>query len=117
MKKAVDAILYHCSESENDEARHKFCPRNENGWCKFQRDKITGERTYKKPSINIPENISKLIKPFFSHKDLGTDDLLEKCIDDETQNNDEAINALIWKRCPKNVFVGKMTLDSVICYN
>ena len=111
MKKAVAAILYHCSENENDEARHKFCPRNENGWCKFQRDKITGESTYKKPSINIPENISELIKPIFSHKDLGADDLLEKCLDCETQNNNEAINALIWKRCPKDVFVGKMTLD------
>ena len=27
MKKAVAAILYHCSQNDNTEDRHKYCPR------------------------------------------------------------------------------------------
>ena len=34
MKKAIGAVLFHCSKSECNEQRHLFCPRTENSWCK-----------------------------------------------------------------------------------
>ena len=53
MKKGVAAILYHCSEclvSDDDDekkvpdndARHMYCPRGKDSWCKYQRDQATG---------------------------------------------------------------------------
>ena len=47
MKKAVIAILFHCSDNVNMEERHKFCPRVAESWCKFQADNITNNRTYR----------------------------------------------------------------------
>ena len=47
MKKGIAAILYHCSESldindkPDNEARHQYCPRGKDSWCKYQSDKFT----------------------------------------------------------------------------
>ena len=64
MKKAIGAVLFHCSESECDEQCHLFCPRTENSWCKWQSDQITGKETYK-TKISLPSAIKTLIKPIF----------------------------------------------------
>ena len=34
MKKAASAILWHCTDFENKEYCHRFCP--ENSWCKYK---------------------------------------------------------------------------------
>ena len=52
MKKAVGAILYHLSANTNDEERHKFCPRSQDSWCKFQADKITQKSTARNTQIS-----------------------------------------------------------------
>jgi hypothetical protein len=60
------------------------------------------------------------IKPIF--RDLAKPDLLSKCLHGKTQNVNEALNQLIWKRCPKDLFVGSKTVemgvaDAVATYN
>ena len=95
MKKAIAAIVHHCSDNDNMDERRKFCPCNEKTWCRYQRDNITGESTYKS-SINIPKNIIDLISPIFSQSDLGSDSQLERCLQGQTQNCNEALNQLIW---------------------
>ena len=60
------------------------------------------------------------IKPVFM--DLSDDNLLTKCLHGQTQNNNESLNGVIWKRCPKDVFVGRSTLEmgvasAVISFN
>ena len=57
----------------------------------------------------LPLVIKKVIEPIFS--DLSKDELLENCVHGKTQNNNEAINAIIWKKIPKDVFVGRKTLE------
>ena len=42
---------------------------------------------------------------------LSDDNLLQKCLHGKTQNNNESLNGLLWKRCPKDVFVGRVTLE------
>ena len=37
--------------------------------------------------------------------------MLLKCLRDRSQNGNEAFNAFVWNRCPKNIFVGKVILD------
>ena len=36
---------------------------------------------------------------------------MQKCLHEKTQNNNESRNGLIWKRCPKDVFLGRVTLE------
>ena len=57
----------------------------------------------------MPLTIKTLIEPIF--KDLSSDRLLGKCLHGETQNANESFNALIWKRCPKHVFVNRTVLE------
>ena len=64
--------------------------------------------------------VSDFIKPIFS--DLSDDNLLKRCLHGKTQNSNEALNGLIWKRCPKDIFVGRETIEigvesAVISYN
>ena len=54
--------------------------------------------------------------------DLSDDNLFKKCLHGQTQNNNESLNGVIWKRCPKDVFVGRSTLEmgvasAVISFN
>ena len=114
MKKSVAAVLHHCSEAQSDEVRHQFCPRSEDSWCKFQSNKLTGEHTYKS-KISIPPAIFKILKDMFSHKDLGSDELLSRCLHGRTQNPNECINNTIWSRCPKRVYVGLQTMEMGVC--
>ena len=58
--------------------------------------------------------------PIFT--DLKNETLLSKCLHGQTQNNNESLNALIWKRCPKDFFIGKKVLEismnsAIIAFN
>lgn len=121
MKKSVAAVIHHCSSATTNEERHLYCPRNVNSWCKYQADKISGKETYKQ-KISIPPTVSDVIKPIFSHKGLGSDELLKKCLHGTTQNVNESINNVIWQKCPKRVYVGRQTVETgvasaVIAFN
>ena len=49
------------------------------------------------------------MKPIFT--DLSHDDWLNKCLHRQTQNQNEALNKIIWTKCPKIVFVHKNVID------
>ena len=42
MRKAVGAVLFHCSESVDSASKHQFCPRSSTSWCKYQVDQVKG---------------------------------------------------------------------------
>ena len=105
MKKAIYAILFHFTNTNDSLKRHKFCPRDTNSWCKYW---SKGQKDYK-PSNTIPFLIKSLLLPIF--KDLMDEDLLKKCVHGKTQNANEALNGLIWSRLPKTVFVGRETIE------
>ena len=107
MKKAVAAVLWHCTDIEETK-RHRYCPRETNSWCKWQRDQLTGKKTHRN-SINIPEWSHDILQPVF--QELSSDDLLSKCLHGKTQNANEALNNIIWQKCPKNVFVKRDVLE------
>ena len=70
MKKAVGAVLYHCS-SLPVERCHQFCPSTADSWCKWQRDRVNNTQTYES-KINLPPAIKSLIEPIF--RDLSKDE-------------------------------------------
>ncbi|XP_065678497.1 uncharacterized protein LOC136093423 [Hydra vulgaris] len=108
LKKAIGAVLFYCSEASSSDVRHAMCPQTNNTWCKYQADKINKTNVYKeKPGLPIV--IRDIIKPVFI--DLSDESLLKKCLHGKTQNNNEALNAIIWKRCPKDVYVGQTALE------
>ena len=92
MRKAVGAVLYHCSDIKDEETRHQFCPTGEKSWCKWQSDKFTGKRQYKQ-RINLPSVIKNELFPIF--QDLSSESLLSRCLHGLTQNANEALNHII----------------------
>ena len=46
---------------------------------------------------------------------LSDNKLLERCMHGKTQNNNECLNSVVWKRCPKDIFVGFHTLQMGVC--
>ena len=69
--------------------------------------------------VGLSDSI-KVLKPVFV--DLSKDDFLLKCVHGSTQNNNESINNVIWKRVPKYIYVGWEALEmgvasAVINYN
>lgn len=108
MKKAVGAILWHCTDMTDIEFKHQFCPKVESSWCKYQKDKTTGQKTYK-VNLNIPKWIHDIFKPIFIK--LSSNELLSNCLHGRTQNSNEALHNVIWVKCPKTVFVEKPTLE------
>ena len=119
MKKSIIAILYHCSENDNQDDQHKFCPRSADSWCSYQRDKHTGEYTHK-VHVSLPAAITDLLKPIF--RDLSSDELLQKCMHGFTQNSNESLHSVIWQKCPEIVYFERNVLEiatasAVIAYN
>ena len=66
MKKAIDAILWHCANFTDSEIWHRFCPSGEESWCKYKRGKMTGKSNYKE-TINLPKSIHDIIFPILIH--------------------------------------------------
>ena len=94
MRKTVAADLDHSTKNDDMDKRHQYCPRTVDSWCKYQSDKITGKNTYVE-RITIDKAVSDVIAPIFSHKDLGSEALLSKCLHGETQSVNESLNNLI----------------------
>ena len=95
---AIGAVLYHCSESSSEETRHLYYPKDKDTWCKWQKDKLTGENKYKE-KVSIPKAIKETLLPIF--KDPSDPQLLENCLHGQTQNVNESLNGIISQKCPQ----------------
>ena len=94
MKREIGAALFHCCQFNNEEQRHMFCPQTSMSWCKYQLDKVIGTDLFKEKA-GIHNKIFKL----------------KKCIHGKTQNKNESLNGVIWKKCPKDIYVFRTTLE------
>ena len=112
MQRAVGAVLYHYSQANDLAAQHQFCPQGSTSWCKYQADITDGTQTYVHKT-GLPVHVRNKIAPIF--QDLSSKDLLRKCLHGTTQNNNEALNGIIWLKCPKEVYVERFTLELGVC--
>ena len=108
MKKAIGAVLFHCSEAASDEQRHRFCSRTSDKCEEWQSDKILEKTTYK-PKVTLPIAIRDELSPVF--KELSHDSLLKECLHGMTQNVNECINSLIGAQCPKLTYSSRKVLS------
>ena len=102
MKKAIHASFFHCASSERRDL-HTHCLNEPSSWC-FQCDKNSF-----KHGPGLPDNVIAEVKPVFQR--LSEDSLLEKCLHGKIQNQNEAVNGMVWERIPKEVFVGGEMLE------
>ena len=65
-------------------------------WCGFQQDRNTF-----KHGPGLPDAAIR----------LSEDTLLNKCLHGKTQNQNEAVNGMVWEQIPKGVFVGTDLLE------
>ena len=86
------------NDDETLEQQHDFCPRN--GWCKFW-----ACRSEYVDKNRLPHVFVELLKPLFTR--LTEDSLLESCLLGLTQNQNEAVNQVLWTKCPKTKFCGR----------
>ena len=42
MQQDIKALLYHSVKLEDTEERHQFCPKGDQSWCRYQKDKALG---------------------------------------------------------------------------
>ena len=101
---SVLAVLWHCTDLKDIEDWHKFCPRQQGSWCKYCQTK----QDYKS-SFSLPVAIHKVIYRIFQN--LCDNKLLGRCHDGTTQNPNEALDQIVWKKCPKDTFISKIGLE------
>ena len=102
MQRSVLATLYHVA-STDDAFNHSFCPTGSYSWCK---NNVNADNYHHKHGL--PPAVLDIVEPIFS--DLADCDLLSKCHHGKTQNNNESINNLVWRYCPKEVYVSRSTV-------
>lgn len=118
MHRAIWASMFHVSANDS-QPLHAKCPLGEDSWCNYQVAKARGiPYTHKGPGI--PIEIIRQIKPVYER--LTDKKMLQKCLHGKTQNTNESFNGMIWKRCPKETYVGHTTvnlcvMDAVCHYN
>ncbi|XP_043471610.1 uncharacterized protein LOC122504522 [Leptopilina heterotoma] len=108
MKKAVWATYYHLTSTDK-KPQHFYCPEGLTSWCEYQKLKAQNQQdTFSHPPA-FDEDIAKILKPIY--EELSSNDLLERCLGKNTQNNNESFNSCVWNMAPKHIFVGKKTLE------
>jgi hypothetical protein len=100
MRKYCLAAFHHYikTNNNNQEEQHKFCPKTNDTWCMYQRDKlllntnnntkIIKNRTYLDPIFG--EILQPMIAKMTSKK------LLRRCLRAITQNTNESLNSVVW---------------------
>ena len=79
--------------------QYSLCPKD--SWCIYwsYREKHNDQKHLKLVFIEV-------MKPLFIN--LSKNELLNRCLQGLTQNQNEAINGLLWSKCPKTKFCGKV---------
>ena len=121
MKKAIWEILWHCSVEGTPSTCHHFCTRNNGTWCRYCKSQERGIPIEQYGGGGGgPDCIRKILKPIF--EDLTQDSLLVKMLARKYTKQHESLNGVVWKHCPKDIYVGLEVLEigvasAVICYN
>lgn len=111
MKKNIIASLHHNVRSDDLATQHRFCPRGEKSWCKWQQDVESGTSTYKDSGC-LPPVFLEVLKPVFMT--LSESNLLSRCVLGATQNVNECINGVVWSRCHKHKHHGAKSVRCAV---
>lgn len=85
--------------------QHQYCPLGPDSWCKWRQAEANGTLETFTHDPPFDAKVLDCIKPIY--KDLSSESLLERCLEANTQNNNESLNSLIWSFAPKHIFFSK----------
>ncbi|KAK4324624.1 hypothetical protein Pmani_004737 [Petrolisthes manimaculis] len=110
MRKAIFAIIEHCSSTDDDPC-HELCPEGVATWCFFNRAKAVGKPAGShEQHVHYPIHQDIKADLYAIMRKYSTDDLLSRCI----QNDNESLNSVMWNKCSKNMFYHKDRLHYLI---
>ena len=105
MRREIWAGYYH-KISTDEKPQHSYCS---DSWCKYKkavRDKTV--KSFKHPPA-LAQDVQEILKPIY--EDLTKQELLERCLGGNTQNNNESFNNCVWAMAPKQVFSRKIIVQ------
>lgn len=113
MKEAIGATLSHCV-STDENPQHSKCPTGPNSWCFFNRSLARKEQppSHETMQLKLNTTVVEKIKPLYER--LSTDELLARCARGATQNANESLHSLIWRKCPKETFISKKRIELAV---
>ncbi|GFV78993.1 uncharacterized protein TNCV_4347521 [Trichonephila clavipes] len=110
MKTAIYATLFHCM-STDQKPQHKKFPLGIDSWCFYQSSLALGKKPdFHKYLVKTPVNEEYLPKFLPIYQRLASSELLEllsRCVRGLTQNSNEALHSMIWKRGSKENSVSR----------
>lgn len=112
MKKEVLAGYYH-NISTNENPQHSYCPIGPESWCKWRKSEAAGTLDSYEHSPALDDDAQAILKPVY--ESLTDESLLERCLGNNTQNNNESFNSCVWQLVPKHQFSGKKIVDIAAC--
>ena len=106
MNNAVFATFHH-TISTDEKPDHDLCPKGKESWYFYQKALAAGEvpgshRT--NDGTPLSEEVSAVVKDVYAL--LGHTDLLGRCLMGKTQNSNESLHSVVWRKYPKTGFVG-----------
>ena len=113
MKKFIFATLSHYMFTDK-QPLHGKCPEGKNSWCFYNKSIANNIQpdTRDKMSVKLSESVVAKIMPLYQR--LACDELLTRYVKGGTQNQNESLHALIWKKCPKKMFVSKKRISIAV---
>lgn len=104
MKRNIYATLQHCTSTDK-QPNHSWCPTGESSWCFYNRAQAKQQVPPKHSSRTfISNDVFKAIMPIYQR--LSNSELLSRCLNGGTQNDNESFHHLLWTKCPKSKFCG-----------
>ncbi|KYN50387.1 hypothetical protein ALC57_00024, partial [Trachymyrmex cornetzi] len=78
-------------------------------WCQYRKAEADNNlKDFQHPPA-LDDTVQALLKPIYEN--LTSNDLLERCVGANTQNNNESYNACVWHLAPKHIFSGKQIIE------
>lgn len=110
MQKEIMATLLHCS-STDENPDHSLCPRGKDSWCFYNKAnaKKVQPHSHGSMSVFLNKKVVEQIQPIYER--LSNPELLNRCTKGLTQNANEALHSVLWRKCPKEIFVSKKKID------
>ena len=110
MVDSIWAIYYHMIKGTEMELpeQHQYCPKGDASWCKYWSNRESYDESRRLAPVFL-----EVLKPIF--KDLTDENLLGRCMLGLTQNQNEAINSVLWSKCLKTKFAGKAKVQLAVC--
>jgi len=107
MYKAIWATFYHLSLSDKN-PNHGNCPEGAESWCVYRRAEAEGLDLTKFKHNYHPLD-PEALEPIYT--DLTRRELLDRCKGNNTQNNNESYNGLLWHFAPKHLHNRLKTIE------